>query len=316
MRPTNPEYVYSPQLCFFRCSAGGPLEPRYLYYWVRSPGFTRRISSLQAQTDMADYVNLRDLRSVEVDLPPLGEQYGIAEVLGSLDDKIELNGRLRNDCSALAKELLTGGTNRVRVADVATLEKGLSYKGNGLVADGATVLINLANFRRDGLLRRDALKHYTGEYKPKHTVRAGDLVIANTDLTQRRVILGRPAIVPSDIETAIFTHHVYAVRFEQDPRLAVPLWAALNSAEFRDRAEGFATGTTVAALPRDAVLEFEFSVPEDPAVAERATELLEQGWAAERETVTLATIRDTLLPKLMSGEIRVPQAEKLVEQVT
>ena len=256
-----------------------------------------------------------EVKAFHACLPDRHTQDSIADTLGALDDKVESNARVARVLFDLARNLM-GGSTRVRVGDVASLDKGLSYKGAGLVEHGQMQMVNLSNFKASGLLDRTAFKFYDGEYKPRHLVRRRDLVIANTDLTQQRVILGRPALLPSDIDACLFTHHVFAVRFTDDNALTLPLWAALGSVEFRDRAEGFATGTTVAGLPKDAVLGFEFAVPDDSSVIDESWNLIERAWAAERESEDLAALRDALLPELLSGRLRVREAEELVSDVT
>src|SRR5699024_7593731 len=139
---------------------------------------------------------------------------------------------------------------------------------------------------------------------------AWDLVIANTDLTQAREILGRGFLVPSKYEGALHTHHTSVVRFSKRTELAMVLWAQIQSAEFRDRAKGFATGTTVAALPPEAALDYELKVPNDLNVKlAAARQLIEKAWQLEDEIGRLKGIRDALLPELLSGRIRVPVEE-------
>jgi type I restriction enzyme S subunit len=216
----------------------------------------------------------------------------------------------------LARTMLLSGPTKVRLGDVATCVKGLSYKGNGLVEDSSLGLpmINLANFGTGGWLNAQKLKFYKGEYKERHLLQSGDLVVANTDLTQQRVIIGRPALVPPNIGRSIFTHHVTAIRPIDDKKLNLPIWAQLNSPAFRERAEGFATGTTVAGMPVEALLDFEISIPASSLI-EEAKELLVRVWAAESENISLSSLRDFLLPELLSGRLRVKDAESMVENV-
>ena len=251
-----------------------------------------------------------------VPLPPLPEQRAIAEVLGALDDKIESNRRIVELGVRLARLLVSQGESSVRLGDIATIQKGLSYKGSGLEEspEAGIPMVNLANFSTLGWMVPSGLKYYSGDHKGKHTLGPWDVVVANTDLTQQRSILGRAALVPPSLDGSIFTHHVNLIRFaeseENTMRLAV--WGQLNSPAFRERAEGFATGTTVAGLPVDALLDFEMKMPRVDDV--NAAELVLMGvWSAESESVRLEATRDALLPALLSGRIRVPAAAELVE---
>ncbi len=198
-----------------------------------------------------------------------------------------------------------------------TLDKGLSYKGKHL-ADTGTPLVNLKCINRNGGLRPDGMKHYNGEYKPRHVVQPGDIVIANTDLTQDRQIVGCPAFVPeTGVDDAIFTHHLYAARISNDSGLRPDfLFHLLLTETARERARGFATGTTVLGLPRDAILEFCVALPNAEIMSRFTNEaslLRIKRDKNSKESRTLAELRDLLLPKLLSGEIRVADAEQEVE---
>ncbi len=93
--------------------------------------------------------------------------------------------------------------------------------------------------------------------------------------------------------------------------MKISIWGQLNSSRFRERAEGFATGTTVAGLPIDALLDFEVSIPNEQD-AQAAQLVLDQVWSAEAEIVSLVSMRDVLLPELLSGRLRVDEATDLV----
>jgi len=279
------------------------------------------------------------LKSLLVPLPPLPEQRRIAAVLGALDDKIELNRKMNKTLEEMAQAIFKswfidfdGHTDLVdselgpiprgwRVSTLRKhidLDKGLSYKGKYLT-DSGTPMVNLKCVKAHGGFRREATKPYSGDYKPRHLVRPGDVVIANTDLTQARDILGCPAFVAAIpwADEIITSHHTFAVRFREDEALGKHfLYHLLLSPPARARCRGFATGTTVLAVPKDAILDLQFPLPSGSA-AQRFEDIsglvhrrLETN---EDQSDTLADLRDTLLPKLISGEIRVPEAVQLVE---
>lgn len=136
-------------------------------------------------------------------------------------------------------------------------------------------------------------------------------MIANTDVTQNRVILGSPALLPelNGERSFLFTHHTFAFRFKAGAeRWCRYLYFTLLQPEFREIAEGFATGTTVLALPRDGLLEYLLVLPPEPLLVEferHAEQALDAADLGRQESRTLAALRDALLPKLISGELRV-----------
>ena len=105
VRQDTPRFVYSPQLCFWRSRDHQLLDPRFLFYWMSGREFFIQFKGVAGQTDMAEYVSLRDQRSMQLTLPSLPEQRAIAHILGMLDDKIELNRRMNETLEAMARAL-------------------------------------------------------------------------------------------------------------------------------------------------------------------------------------------------------------------
>ena len=293
----------------------GVLYGRYLFYAL-SFGEVREDLLSRATGTTVTGIRQSELLKVRINLPPFAEQKAIADVLGVLDGKIDSNRRMADLLIRLARTMMSVGQYEARLGDIAKCERGLSYKGDGLEENSTlgVPMINLANFGVDGWLNAEKMKFYSGEYKDRHLLKAGDLVVANTDLTQQRVIIGRPALVPPELGRAIFTHHVTAIRPIEDEELSLPIWAQLNTSGFRERAEGFATGTTVAGMPVETLLDFQIQIPDGRVISD-ARDLLQRVWAAETESRSLTLLRDTLLVELLSGRLRVKDAESMMENV-
>jgi restriction endonuclease S subunit len=207
--------------------------------------------------------------------------------------------------------LIPNGWRVEELGELADIDKGLSYKGDGLADEGGMPMVNLGCFSGRGLFNAGKIKRYTGGYRDRHLVQTGDLVIANTDMTQNRIIIGSPALVPKlDGESKfLFTHHVFAVRFKHDAEVwRRYVYFTLLKPEFREIAEGFSTGTTVLALPRDGLVNYSICLPPLPLVEafeKQAEPLLAAMHANDDQSLTLATLRDTLLPKLLNGQLEI-----------
>lgn len=99
----SPPYVCSPQVTIWRTLDESVIDRYYLLYWMRSGHFRMQLESVKSRTDMADYASLTDQRSFTVPLPKIEEQRRIGAILGSLDDKIELNRRMNRTLEELAR---------------------------------------------------------------------------------------------------------------------------------------------------------------------------------------------------------------------
>ena len=100
-----PSFVYSPHLSFWRSLKPKALVPGFLSYWSRGEEFQQQLRALACATDMAPYLSLVDQRRLRLTLPTPREQRAIASVLGTLDDKIELNRRMNETLEAMARAI-------------------------------------------------------------------------------------------------------------------------------------------------------------------------------------------------------------------
>ena len=284
------------------------------------------------------------LKSLKFSFPPIPEQNIIAKILSDLDSKIELLQKQNKTLEAIAQAIFkhwfvdfefpneegkpykSSGREMVfneelgkeipkgwvvkELGDFVDVQKGLSYKGKFLSEEGIP-MSNLGTFKPLAGFKSDGLKHYTGEYKERHLVVPGDLIVANTDITQKRDVLGSPALIPQNIgsDKALFTHHIFAIRHKQNNLTNYFIYFLLQTPEYRSRAIGFATGTTVLALPKEAILNLLFAVAPENIITkfnDMAKFLFNKLELNNQQIQTLQKIRDSLLPKLMSGKIRVP----------
>ena len=170
-------------------------------------------------------------------------------------------------------------------------------------------MVNLGSFGLDGSYKESGLKFYDpAEVRDKHRLVRGDLVIANTDLTQVRDILGRPVIVPHAHATS--THHTFQVRVPEGDAVRHWMFAALREESVRQRLISYATGTTVAALPLDALLSQELPWRPTPVIESwwsgASAFLLARSGLLEESDVARRT-RDELLPLLLSGAVTVSE---------
>ena len=195
------------------------------------------------------------------------------------------------------------------LGDVTESVRGRSYRSAEL-AESDTALVTLKSFARGGGYRPEGLKPYTGKHKPAQVVGPGELVIACTDVTQAAEVIGRPAIVPADqrFTTLVASLDTLIIR-PRDAAAPVPfLYCLTSEPSFTQHTYAHVSGTTVLHLSKEAVPAFKFALP--PSDLMRAFVGL-AGPAFKRmadlsgESASTAAQRDALLPRLVSGEVRV-----------
>ncbi|MNF73448.1 Type I restriction modification DNA specificity domain protein [compost metagenome] len=216
--------------------------------------------------------------------------------------------------------LVPRGWTEVPLGQLCFFQKGCSYKGDGLSDDHGAYMFNLGCFNAPRIFAFEKVKRYTGEFRDKHRVSGGDLIIANTDMTQHRAILGRPLLVPDGVSPSFVSHHVFKVVINNayDTEIKHFLFFCFLQPSFRERAVGYATGTTVLALPKDALEQHLIRLPDHELIktfADYCEPIFSSIQANEVQAKNLTQLRDTLLPRLISGQLRLPESEVMVEEV-
>jgi type I restriction enzyme, S subunit len=330
VRRDTPRFVYSPQLSYWRSLQPEVLNSRFLYYWMHGTEFRAQIAAVEGQTDMAAYVSLRDQRRMTLAIPSPDTQQRICALLGALDDKIDLNRRTSATLEELARAMFAswfGVLDPERAPDGWTIAsmgqhvevtRGLSYNSAGLSDDGVP-LHNLDSIADTGGYRYGGIKHYRGEYRPRHVARTGDLLVVNTDLTWAFQRIAQPALVPERFgDLSLFSADLFRLRPTAESYLTTRfLYLALMSIRLRQLIVGYSNGTTVNHLAADGLQRPRLAVP--PAdLVQRFDRMVAPLFAKKEqlqlESETLAQMRDILLPKLMSGEIWLKEADKAVAE--
>lgn len=293
------------------------VDPRFLLYSYLSPAFQEVIRQNTVHGSTVDRIMLKEFPDFPLRLPPLPEQRAIAATLGALDDKIESNRR----AVALIEDLVAAEFTRlvtefeptyVPLGELTDVVKGRSYKSAEL-EQSTTALVTLKSIDRNGGYKADGLKPYSGPYKENQVIRPGEMVVAQTDLTQGAEVVGRGVRVPAaaGFETLVASLDLAIVRPNEDMPIEY-LRGLLTSEGFRQWCRSRVTGTTVLHLAKDAIPTWPAPIvaePEQQRYASFARALLDRMDSLEAQSQRLAALRDSLLPELLSGRIRVPVDE-------
>lgn len=289
-------------------------DPRFISYLLKTFDY-------QAHNDKSSVpgLNRNHLHLIPVILPPLPEQRAIAGILSALDEKIEVNRRINVTLESIARAVFRHwfvDNNDIQnwkisfLGNIAYIVKGVSYRSVNLVEESDTALVTLKSMERGGGYREDGLKPYAGEYKPEQVLSPGEVVIAHTDLTQAADVIGRAARVePNEKHSVLVASLDMAiVRPKLKPYTNEYLYGLLSQTEFSDHAYQYTNGTTVLHLSVKALPEYQFRIPPEKKVEEYSglvAPIYQQLDNNKKESRTLASLRDSLLPKLMRGEVRV-----------
>ncbi len=146
------------------------------------------------------------------------------------------------------------GWPTVPLGELASITKGVSYTSAGL-KDSGRVMVNLKNIGKGGGFRPEGNKFYSGEVKSAHLLEGGDLLLAYTDLTKAKEILGCPVIVPDSAEYVGACYSMDLGKIDPDPARLDREYLAyfLQSSGARDYMKANGSGATVMHLRTAAV---------------------------------------------------------------
>jgi type I restriction enzyme S subunit len=197
----------------------------------------------------------------------------------------------------------------VELGDYVNCFNGVSY-GSEDLNPSDIAMITLKSFDRDGGFRLDGYKQFTGKHKEQHVVAEGELVVAHTDITQDAAVIGNPVLVVSDP-----TYKVLVISMDLVKVISKYAWlsneflyALMRTKKFKQHCLGYSNGSTVLHLNKQAIPAFEFFLPPAEKIKEftrQAKDLFNKKFKNITQARTLEKLRDDLLPKLMSGEVKV-----------
>lgn len=204
--------------------------------------------------------------------------------------------------------LIPEGWEVKKVSEVANVYRGRSYRSVELVEEGGLPFLNLKCIERDGGFRHDGIKRYQGAYKDSHTARAGDIIMAVTDMTQERRIVARVGRVPrTDEELFVFSMDLVKIA-PKEIILKDYLYGMLRFSEFAEQVKQYANGANVLHLNPSRIEEFKLAFPPKELRNKYAvfcSNISQQCDILVLKINNFCQTRDLLLPKLISGEIDV-----------
>jgi len=272
------------------------VDPKYLLYVLQSDPVQREIKVNEGTGSTVSNLRIPLLENLRIPLRSISEQRRIAHILGTLDDKIELNRRMNETLEAMARALFKSwfvdfDPVRAKMAgrdpglpkDIADLFPGRLVKSElGEIPAGwrwrqlgelveltrgttyksslkglpGPVLLGLASIQRNGGFRGDKLQTYGGESPEKLLLKPGDLFVSLKDVTQSADLLGAVARVPSYVKCGRLTQDTVKLSFTSLDVSPEIVYRNLLTPGYREYCRAHATGTTNLALSREDFLAF------------------------------------------------------------
>jgi type I restriction enzyme S subunit len=343
------------------------VNPLFLRYYFNGAEGQRSIQSIATGSAQPN-INITNLHSLEIPLPPLPEQKAIAHILGTLDDKIELNRRMNATLEGIAQRLFKSW-----FVDFDPVIDNALAAGNPIPDE----LADRAEVRRqalaDGTANREAAKPFPAAFQQTESmgwipegweVRPLDQVAdfknglalqkfrPKSDETPLPIVkiaqlktgeatwdeLASPSITPDCIiddgdvvfswsgslmidiwcgGRAALNQHLFKVTSNDFPKWFYFKWSDEHLHSFQRIAADKAV--TMGHIKRSHLSKAFCAVPCKKLIEMGTTQFdpfLEKIVRTRLHSRSLTKLRDTLLPKLISGEIRIPEADQLIERIS
>lgn len=302
------------------------VDPFFIYYFLKTLELGNYAGGSAVPT-----LNRNHIHTLNVTVPvDIEEQRQIASVLAVFDAKIENNTEVNENlaeqihilCNAWLNDYTPFGGicpddwELTPLSSIAKFISGYSYKGNEL-QESSVAMATIKNFDRNGGFKLDGYKEIlpSSKLKPEQHVTMFDTLVAHTDLTQNAEVIGNaePVLSFSGYDDIIFSMDVVKV-LPNNPKISKYLIAAmLQTQQFKGHCLGYVNGTTVLHLSKKALPEYSLMLPKDFSILqpldEAVSSMYQQMALNIDESVQLGNLRDSLLPRLMSGELDVSELD-------
>ena len=320
------------------------VDPRYLGFAVRL--YEREIEALAEGSTGQTELSRARLGAFPVPLAPEKEQRAIAHILGTLDDKIELNRRMSETLEAIARALFKSwfvdfdpvrakaegrdpglpqplanlfpdsfedsalgeipkGWEVKPLDEIARFLNGLALQKYPPTGERSLPVIKIAQLRAG---TTDGADRASADLEPAYIVQNGDILFSWSGSLECVLWAAGPGAL---------NQHLFKVTSDKYPKWLCYLGVHHHLEDFRHIAAGKAT--TMGHIQRHHLSDAKLATPSQAllrAIDAVFAPIVESIWRRAVESRTLAALRDALLPKLISGELRVKDAKRFVAEAT
>ena len=281
------------------------------------------------------------LGTVNLVLPPLQEQKAIAHILSTLDEKIEVNNRINKTLEEMAQAIfkhwfvdfefpnedgepykssggamvdselgpIPKGWEAVEIASICNIQNGFAFRATEYVDEGVKVIRTL-NIGDDGFFNNDGIvflpRTYENEKFTKYILEEFDIGLVMVGAS-----IGKIGMVLKNTSGGLQNQNMWRFRSNSENVSQLFLYYVVKQAQ--EISKNWSTGSAREFYRKDSFSKIKVILPSN-YIMERFHNIAKDFFNLisnnTSETQVLKSIRDTILPKLMSGEIRVPLDNK------
>lgn len=332
LRTPHDYVMLTPQVTYYRVKDPTKLLPDFLYYHFSSSRFQNTLYTLADAGSTRAYLGITAQRELSIIAPQIAEQKAIAAVLGSLDEKIELLREQNETLEALAQTLFkrwfigfnfldengnpykdSGG--KMMPSEFGEIPEGWKVGSISLFAEHIKNSIS-PDKSPDTLFHHYSIPSFDDGMKPVlekgSEIKSNKYEVIASSILVSKLNPGTPRIwqIQEVVENSVCSTEFQVVKPQKEYFSFV--YGALMSSPVRRELTGRAHGTSSShqrVSPAD-IFEVPFPVSSDgkleKAFSQTTHGLLIKSDENRAQIQTLTKLRDTLLPKLMKGEIRIP----------
>lgn len=286
------------------------IYPLFLYHYLTQDSIVEQLDAIaEGSTSAYPCLLPSDIEALEVLLPPLPEQKAIAGVLGSLDGKIDLLQRQNATLEATAETLFRQwfieeaqeDWNEHFLSSIVDIKSGFAFKSSTFTESGKFYLVTIKAVQ-DGyltLVNADRLDSIPTKMKEYCLLKKGDILLSLTGN------IGRCCMVDRD---NLLLNQRVALLSPRQQRDWAAIYTLFRLSSFKNILIDMGKGTAQSNLSPIETSNMTLLLPEQKVFdkfSKIATPLLNKFLNNRYQIRTLEKLRDTLLPKLMSGEVQV-----------
>lgn len=299
--------------------------PIFVHYYLRQKDVIKKINSMSGQSAQPN-INFEEIKSIEIILPDLATQTQIAQILSSLDDKIELNLQMNQALEAMAQAIFKEWFVNFNFPNFdGELENGLP---TGWKVIELSKLISVKDGTHDSpkqsengkfLITSKHLKNHFIDFESAYRISEEDFEKIN-----KRSKVDKLDVLVTMIGTVgnlYFVHdevidfaikNIGLFKTSENPDLAYFLYFTISSKEISDYFIKRLAGSTQQYLTLETLRQTPIVFPDDKTLKsfnDFAKNIYHKIEANSQNIQTLTQTRDALLPKLMSGKITIEDAK-------